>query len=186
MSEDIDTEEIKEEKEPVTRRGRPRKIDLPEEPEDVIESIEEVVEANESESKVITGESREKAETMQETKPEEAFKVTTDDIVHRPIENKISHSYKTEHTPHSINYKYCVGEDVYLAHFSGDNSEKIFDSIIEKYIFRPFKTKIKEILIMADHTISYRLESCTGCFKESLVTYTQEECQKICDRLNLK
>lgn len=164
MSENDTIEEIIEEvKEPITKRGRPRKVELPETTLDTIESIEEVKEPEKEEVKGNNTSNKEIPESVAKIKPE--------------------HKNNKQYT---ISYSHKVGDDVYLAYFSSGEDGALFGSIIEKYRFRPFKTKVKEVLINSDNTILYRLDSCQGCFKEALVVDTQEECKRICDTLNVR
>lgn len=166
MSDEI-KEVVEETAEPQIKRGRPKKVELPETTMDDIESIEEVVEEQVVEEiNVVESEKQEQAETTPISKPE--------------VKDEPKHKYYT------ANYLHKKGEEVYLVHFSGQSDEQIFGTIIEKYIFRPFKTTVREVLIDENNSISYRLDSCQGCFAERLVTKTLEECKKICDIKNLR
>ena len=150
------------------KRGRPKTIELPETSIDEIESIEEVVNEGETIDKVITNtEILKEGENTKESKPETTKLIT---------QNKY----------HTANYLYKKDEEIYLVNFESKSEEGIFGSIDKKYKFRPLKTKIKEVIINEDNSISYRVSSCQGCFKEKLITKTEEECQKICDLKNMR
>lgn len=157
------------------RRGRPKKVDLPNitaETIETIETIEEVVVPGETITEPnVTNEIEELAETPPKS-----------------LETKVTNT-KKDSKPiskcYTANYNHKVGDMVYLAHFSGKSDERLFGSILEKYMFRPFYTKVKEVLISSDNSILYRLESCQqACFRESLIADTLEECKRICDTLN--
>ena len=171
----VEEKEVAEEKiveEPVEntpRRGRPRKIELPETSttgiEDII-SVEEVVVEQKLEDETTTNPT--------ETKKHEETQISKPEVVEELPKRVV----------HTAQYLFTKGEEVYLVHFSGKSEENLFSRIDEKYIFRPLKTKVKEVLINEDNSISYRLDACQGCFLEKLVTKGLEECQRICDFKN--
>lgn len=171
MSDEI-IETVEETVDAQPKRGRPKKVELPETTMDDIESIEEVVE------EVVVNKQETEENNVVESKKEEQAETT-------PI-SKPETKEEPKHKYHTANYLHKKGEEVYLVHFSGQSDEQIFGTIIEKYIFRPFKTRVREVLIDENNSISYRLDSCQGCFTERLVTKTLEECKKICDIKNMR
>lgn len=171
MSEEmIETKDVVQEKpneelkETTGRRGRPKKVELPETSLETIESIEEV---------------KEEVEEIKEVIVEEIKKEKTEDVKDKVKKEEL-------HKHYTASYDHRVGDTVYVAHFSSGDSGDLFGSILEKYIFRPFKTIVKEVLINSDNSISYRLDSCQGCFRENLITTKLEECERICANLNLR
>lgn len=162
--------ELQEEKKDAPRRGRPRKIDLPEVEEKDIISVEEVDEKDIPKDAVI----------------EECVLVRENEgqlVIDNPegVLDIITEKYHTAH------YQHKKGEDVYLVHFSKDPKEGLFGNLVDSYSFRPYKTKIREVLINEDDTISYRVDGLPqNCFIEKLIAKTLEDCQKICDIKNAR
>lgn len=189
MEEKKEQQIVQSDEKPTTvKRGRPKKIEVPE-LDDVVDDIAEVTEIIEgAEDTDKTGEDN--VNTNENIKEADSTQISSPDLGFSVIDNKFVEEKKDEEVP--ANAKYYVakhlfkkGEECYLAHFSGEHEGELFSTIDQKYRFRPKKVKIREVLIDENEGIMYRFDDVPNCcITEKLVTKTLEQCEALCKLRN--